>query len=206
MILVVFELSLCGDELHAGMGLEASSDVFDAYRISTEDFRNSAHAIVKNKNLVVRYREKYLPWDKAAPIVLGMVAFGLDLPFEKEDTIPVEQEKITTAEDDASKGGDDSSGRRWWLWPIPFRRVKTLEHAGSSSSNEELLAESESSSQNAHVDSTITSQNGGAAPQKQFIRTNVPTSEEIASLNLQEGQNVVTFSFSTRVLGTQQVF
>lgn len=40
---------------------------------------------------------------------------------------------------------------------------------------------------------------------KQVLRTNIPTTEETESLNLREGQNVVTFIFSTRVLGVQKV-
>jgi phosphatidate phosphatase LPIN len=32
-----------------------------------------------------------------------------------------------------------------------------------------------------------------------------PTSEELASLDLREGRNVVTFTFSTAMLGIQQV-
>uniref|UniRef100_A0A0D9WHD8 LNS2/PITP domain-containing protein n=1 Tax=Leersia perrieri TaxID=77586 RepID=A0A0D9WHD8_9ORYZ len=43
------------------------------------------------------------------------------------------------------------------------------------------------------------------SPRKQFVRTLIPTSEQVASLNLKEGQNIITFSFSTRVLGRQQV-
>ncbi|XP_061343613.1 phosphatidate phosphatase PAH2-like isoform X2 [Gastrolobium bilobum] len=37
------------------------------------------------------------------------------------------------------------------------------------------------------------------------VRANTPTSEQLASLNLKEGRNTVTFSFSTPMLGKQQV-
>ena len=37
------------------------------------------------------------------------------------------------------------------------------------------------------------------------VRANTPTSEQLSSLNLKEGRNTVTFSFSTAMLGTQQV-
>ncbi|KAI7731085.1 hypothetical protein M8C21_001264, partial [Ambrosia artemisiifolia] len=40
---------------------------------------------------------------------------------------------------------------------------------------------------------------------KKHIRTLTPTSEQLASLNLAEGQNIITFTFSTAVLGTQKV-
>lgn len=40
---------------------------------------------------------------------------------------------------------------------------------------------------------------------KKRIRVVYPTSEELASLNLKEGKNSVTFTFSTAMLGKQQV-
>ncbi|CAA2986419.1 Hypothetical predicted protein [Olea europaea subsp. europaea] len=40
---------------------------------------------------------------------------------------------------------------------------------------------------------------------KKKIRTLTPTSEQLASLNLKEGRNIVIFTFSTAMLGKQQV-
>lgn len=182
-----------------GTGLIAAAEVFEAHRISVADFTSSAPSIIKNQNLVIKFKERYLTWEKAAPLVLGTAVFGLDLPVEPKDTIPVELDYALKSRDDDH--GSSSSGRRWRLWPIPFRRVKTIEHTYSSSSNEEVFLDSESGSL---VEPTPTSSTPGS-PRKQFLRTNVPTNEQIASLNLKDGQNSVTFSFSTRVLGTQQV-
>lgn len=199
-----FEISLCGNELHAGMGLHAAAEAFDAHRVSAEEFEKSASSIIKNDNLIIRFGERYMSWEKAAPTVLGMAAFGIDLEVDPKDAIPVEQ-------DDSSRAGDDestptSSGRRWRLWPIPFRRVKTLEHSNSNSSNEEIFVDSESTLQNSQAEQSPRVQNGGNEPPKrQLVRTNVPTTEQIASLNLKEGQNMIAFTFSTRVLGTQKV-
>ncbi|XP_057423301.1 phosphatidate phosphatase PAH1 [Lotus japonicus] len=194
-----FEISLCGHELKVGMGSVAAAEVFEAHRISAVDFTSSAPSIIKNQNLVIKFKDKYLTWDKAAPIVLGLAAFGLDLPVEPKDTIPMEQDYALKSRDDDL--GSSSSGRRWRLWPIPFRRVKTVEHTNSNSSNEEVFLDSECAS---FIEPSPTSSTPGS-PHKQFIRTNVPTNEQIASLNLKDGQNLVTFSFCTRVLGTQQV-
>ncbi|KAF7804522.1 phosphatidate phosphatase PAH1 [Senna tora] len=197
-----FEISLCGHELKAGMGLGAAAEAFEAHRISADEFKASSLSITKNENLIIKIKERYLPWEKAAPLVLGMAVFGLDLPVEPKDTIPVEQ-------DDALKSrgkdqGSASPGRRWRLWPIPFRKVKTLEHTSSNSSNEDVFVDSESGFQNSLGEPTPTS-SSHRSPRKQLIRTNVPTNDQIESLNLNEGQNLVTFSFSTRVLGEQQV-
>ncbi|CAN6576430.1 unnamed protein product [Malus baccata var. baccata] len=198
-----FEISLCGNELRPGMGVKAAAETFAAHRVSAENFITSATSILKNENLIVKYRERYFSWEKAAPAVLGMAVFSLDLSVEPENAIPVEQDgsEKQRHEDPGTPSGTPSTptGRRWRLWPIPFRRVKTLEHTDSNSSNEEEFVDSESSLQNSQVETTP------ELPQKQFVRTNVPTTEQIASLNLKEGQNMITFSFSTRVWGTQQV-
>ncbi|XP_057801403.1 phosphatidate phosphatase PAH1-like [Salvia miltiorrhiza] len=197
------EISLCGKLLHAGMGSSAAQDAFNAKRISLEEFKLSPASVVNNEDLIVRIQGKYLPWHKAAHVVLGMAAFGVDLPVEPHDAIPVEQEKPETKEDDSQLTPIPS--RRWRLWPIPFRRVKTLEHATSYSSNEEVYVDSDSGSQSQQAVMTPTARTASESPRKQFIRTNAPTTEQIASLNLKEGQNMVSFKFSTRVLGSQKV-
>ncbi|KHN22815.1 Transketolase, chloroplastic [Glycine soja] len=96
-----FEALLCGHELKVGMGLVAAA----------------------------KFRERYLLWKKAAPLVLGMIVFGLDLPIEPKDTIPVGLDDAVKAKNGAPRPA--SSGRRWRLWPMPFRRVKTIDHTDS---------------------------------------------------------------------------
>ncbi|KAG2402638.1 Phosphatidate phosphatase [Vigna angularis] len=194
-----FEISLCGHELKLGMGSVAAAEVFEAHRISSVDFTSSAPSIIKNPNLIIKFKERYMTWEKASPLVLGMAVYGLDLPVEPKDTVPVEQDQALKSRDNDL--GSSSAGRRWRLWPIPFRKVKTFDHTNSNTSNEEVFLDSESGS---FADQTPTSSTQGS-PGKQFLRTNVPTNDQIASLNLKDGQNLVTFSFSTRVLGTQQV-
>ncbi|CAO2824184.1 unnamed protein product [Amaranthus hypochondriacus] len=202
------EISLCRHLLRPGMGLAAADEAFNAHRLSEDDFRSTALSLIKNENLIIRYNGKYLPWEQAAPIVLGMAAFGVKLPIESDDAIPVEQEVTSNAE---LPDSGSASGRRWRLWPIPFRRVKTLPRSTSNTS-EEVFVDSESVSRSPSINLTPTSESGtprsatsSKSPLKKIVRTNIPTNEQISSLNLKEGQNDVTFSFSTRVLGLQQV-
>lgn len=202
------EISLSRHLLRPGMGLSAADEAFNAHRLSQEEFRSKASSVMKNENLVIRYKGKYLPWDQAAPIVLGLAAFGSNFSIEFKDAIPVEQEVTSTL------GVHDSgspSGRRWRLWAIPFRRVKTLERS-TSNTTEDIFVDSESNSRSPSIDRTPMSQSGtprsatsSKSAHKKIVRTNIPTNEQISSLNLKEGQNDVTFSFSTRVLGLQQV-
>lgn len=199
---VGFEVSLCGHELKAGIGLVEAAKAFEAHRISADEFKVSAPSIIKNENLIIKIDDRYLPWEKAASHVLGKAVFGLDLPVESKDTIPVEQDDVLKSRDDDP--GSAGSGRKWRLWP-PFRKVKTLEHTNSNSSNEDVFVDSESALQNSLGESSP-SAGSNRSPRKQSVRTNLPTNDQIASLNLNEGQNRITFTFSTRVLGKQQVW
>ncbi|KAK9169212.1 hypothetical protein Syun_001352 [Stephania yunnanensis] len=199
-----FEISLCGNLLHCGMGLDHANEAFDAHRISEDEFKTSAFTIVKNEILVVRYKSRFYQWEKAAPIILGKAAFDLDLPIEVDDAISV-QEDVASNLIVETPALTPASGRRWRLWPIPFRRVKTLQHTNSTASNEDIFVDSESAFQSSELQEPSTPHAGNESPHKQLMRTNVPTTEQVASLNLKDGQNMITFSFSTRVLGTQQV-
>lgn len=193
---VGFEISLCGNLLSAGMGSREAAEVFDAHQIFEDVYKISPASIIKNENLVVRLQNKYLTWEKAAPIVLGMATYGLDLPVEQSDCIRVEQDEILKHGEGESALPSTPSGRRWRLWSLPFRRVKTLEHTASNLNTEEVVANVEQA-----VSTTPTSSVVNESPHKQLLRTNVPTSEEIASLNLKEGKNMVNFIFSAGVLG-----
>ncbi|XP_055809270.1 phosphatidate phosphatase PAH1-like isoform X2 [Solanum dulcamara] len=199
------EISLCGNLLHAGMGSSAAREAFDANRVSEEEFRSSAESIIKNENLVVRIRGNYILWDRAAPIILGMAECDMELPVECADVIPVEMEETSKSGEDDSGISSVPSGRRWTLCPNPFRRVKTLEKSNCNSSDEEVFVDSESSSTYQPIEQIAITQGGKESPREQLVRTNIPTSSQITSLNLKEGQNMVTFIFSTRVLGEQKV-
>lgn len=198
-----FEISLCGNLLSPGMGRSSAEEAFDDHRISEEEFRKSGPSIIKDANLIIRLEERYFLWDKVAHIIVGKAVFGSHFSVEPKDSIPVEHKETTNTRDDAGPISPTYS-RRWRLWSMPFRRAKSLQHSDSNSSNEELFVDSESGLQNANAEQ-ISNANSNQSPRKQFLQTNIPTTEQIASLNLKEGQNKIAFSFSTRVLGKQEV-
>lgn len=197
-----FEISLCGNMLHPGMGCNSAEEAFEAHRISEEEFKASGPSIIKNGNLIVRFEGKYLPWDRVAHIILGKAVFGPKFSVEPKESILVEHEDTLKCREE-THGASPSVTHRWRLWPIPFRRAKSLQHSNSNVS-EELFVDSESVLQSPTAEQS-SHDNTNQSPRKQFIRTNIPTNEQIASLNLKEGQNMIAFSFSTRVLGKQQV-
>lgn len=95
-----------------------------------------------------------------------------------------------------------SPGGSWRLWPF-FRRSrpgKAIQPviSGTKSSDTEVASDSiNDRGGNRDVCKTNMA--------KKKIKVLTPTSEQLASLNLKEGKNSVTFTFSTAMLGKQQV-
>ncbi|KAL6841306.1 hypothetical protein ACP4OV_028824 [Aristida adscensionis] len=192
------EISLCGNMLRPGMGKESAEEVFQQHLVHEEDFKSSGPSIMKNVNLIVKIDNKYFSWSKVSHVVLGKAVFGANFCMDSVDAIPVEHQE-TPREDSL---GMSPSSRRWRLWPIPFRISRSLQRSNSDSS-EDIFLDTETVL--SPMDEQAPENNKTQSPRKQFVRTLIPTSEQVASLNLKEGQNMVTFSFSTRVLGKQQV-
>ncbi|XP_076925470.1 phosphatidate phosphatase PAH2-like isoform X1 [Bidens hawaiensis] len=111
----------------------------------------------------------------------------------------------------ASGGPPDIGGSgRWRLWP--FRRLgsKNLSENTKTDSDVDAVAETKVDTvAEAKVDAVAKTnvEKEWSPPKcnKMHVRSLIPTPEQLASLNLSEGQNTVTFTFSTSVLGTQKV-
>lgn len=185
------------------MGRVSAKETFDAHKVSEDEFKTSGRFIVNNGNLILRYKEMYFPWDKVANLVVGKAVYGSGFSCDITDQIPVDLKDMESTREDVQEASLSSSySRRWRLWPIPFRRTRTLPLTNNDSSNEDTFVITEPARQNPLVE-PISDTN--ASPCKQHLHTYIPTTEQIAYLNLKEGQNMVAFSFSTRVLGKQQV-
>lgn len=147
-----------------------------------EKFASLGPSILENDKLIVKIGGCYFPWDAAAPIILGVVSFGTTQVFEPKGMIAVDRNE---------KPGDvlaQGSGS-WKLWPFSLRRSKNDTEVSSSRD----VAEPEEKQEKSPI------------PVKKTVRALTPTSEQLASLNLKEGMNSVTFTFSTNIVGTQQV-
>ncbi|XP_011030124.1 PREDICTED: phosphatidate phosphatase PAH2-like isoform X2 [Populus euphratica] len=116
--------------------------------------------------------------------------------------------EIQSAKEHSNIEGDSSkvivaSGGSWRIWPFSFKRSRSRkipQHA----LNDTRSSDSENVSDcNLHTDKDYSVINPKVT--KKMVRANTPTSEQLASLNLKEGRNVVTFTFSTAMLGKQQV-
>ncbi|KAK8347449.1 hypothetical protein V6Z11_A06G018300 [Gossypium hirsutum] len=194
------EISLCKHLLYEGMGAEAACEVFDAEKLDRKKISSLGAAVVKNDKLVVRIGGHYFPWDEAAPIILGMVAFGSEKIFEPKGMIPVDRVE-KSIEGDPSK--DVSRSGSWRLWPFSLKRSRSrkavqLAPADTRDLDAEIAAE---------VTAAIDDDKNllKSKQMKKMIRAITPTSEQLASLNLKDGMNHITFTFSTPMLGKQQV-
>ncbi|KAJ1696710.1 hypothetical protein LUZ63_005222 [Rhynchospora breviuscula] len=182
----LIELSLCKHMLSEGMGEEAARQAFDSQQLTLEKFRELGPLnLIKNDKLVVRIGSHYFPYEAAAPVVLGMASFG-----EQAKELLNLKGMIRVEQIDPTKSIVRAAGS-WRLWPFGFKRSKTITtYSVTRDGLDNNLEECEGV--NANIG-------------RKKVRSLVPTSEEIASIHLKEGRNVVTFTFSTPVLGKQQV-
>ncbi|KAF3964078.1 hypothetical protein CMV_011598 [Castanea mollissima] len=96
-----------------------------------------------------------------------------------------------------------SPGGSWRIWPFSLRRSKSR-NGMQPAPNDARVSGAENASE------STTWRDGDKnvlKPKvvKRMLRALTPTSEQLASLNLKDGKNTVTFTFSTAMLGKQQV-
>ncbi|XP_032399184.1 phosphatidate phosphatase LPIN1 isoform X1 [Etheostoma spectabile] len=191
-------ISLCGG---LNDNREITKEQFHEKIISYQQFSENP-SIIDDPNLVVKIGSKYYNWSSAAPLMLAMQAFQKPLPKAAVENIM--KEKMP------KKGG------RWWFsWRGRNSSTKSDsvsergacgydEQAGkissrhkeeSSSSDEDHRAAKQSSA-------AIQSEPGltpGGVTYKKTLRL---TSEQLLSLQLQDGPNDVVFSVTTQYQGT----
>ncbi|KAJ9672638.1 hypothetical protein PVL29_026029 [Vitis rotundifolia] len=137
--------------------------------------------------------------DAAAPIVLGLLSLGKEQILELKGMIAIDQVEKTL------EGGPSkaivASGGSWRLWP--FRRSRAIPSIQPVINNTTQSDAENASEMTAGIDGN----NNVCKPKltKKKVRVITPRSEQLASLNLKEGRNTITFTFSTAMLGEQQV-
>ncbi|XP_067337141.1 phosphatidate phosphatase LPIN1 isoform X4 [Channa argus] len=189
-------MSLCGGLTD---NREITREQFHEKIISYQQFAENP-SIIDDPNLVIKIGSKYYNWSTAAPLMLAMQAFQKPLPKAAVESIM--KEKMP------KKGG------RWWFsWRGRNSTSKSdslsecsacgsAEQAGeitsrhkeeSSSSDEEHRAANQNCPA---IQSELTS---GGVSYKKTLRL---TSEQLLSLQLQDGPNDVVFSVTTQYQGT----
>ncbi|XP_054474043.1 phosphatidate phosphatase LPIN1-like [Anoplopoma fimbria] len=191
-------ISLCGG---LNDNREITQEQFHEKIISYQQFSENP-SIIDDPNLVVKIGSKYYNWSSAAPLMLAMQAFQKPLPKAAVENIM--KEKMP------KKGG------RWWFsWRGRNSSTKSdsvsergsggyAEQDGTMSSRHKEESSSSDEDHEAAMQGspTIQSEPGlilGGVSYKKTLRL---TSEQLLSLQLQDGPNDVVFSVTTQYQGT----
>lgn len=96
-----------------------------------------------------------------------------------------------------------SPGGNWRIWPFSLRKSGSINAMLPTPSDAKDTTFGNTSENTIRTDAN----KNELKPKfmKKNVRENTPTSEQVALLNLKEGRNIVTFTFSTAMLGKQQV-
>jgi len=201
--------SLCG-------GLSDSTITpgqFEEHLLTYDQFlekvsNSAAHGVLSDPNLVIRVHEKYLSWDKAAPILLSLLLYKQPLPSDivgkiikdgLDVNINISPEDIAKSKADDDTVTKASSWFGWWgannrthaSEIIKKEGIKTIVEGEELKKIETIT---ESSPEFDSLDSLIDG--------KKFRKSLRLTSEQIEELNLEPGMNEVQFSVTTAFQGT----
>ncbi|KAL5705765.1 phosphatidate phosphatase [Ranunculus cassubicifolius] len=196
----LFEISRCKHELYEGMGADAAALAFDTKKEDLENCTSLPSQLMTNDDLIVRVGGRYFPWEAIASCILKMLVLGNDQSFEPEGMIDVERVENSIEGEplriEAPSGGS-------WFWPFGRRRsiATTPAQPIPDGTSDSSVVNSSESFTDAKRDDTPPI----VKVAKKKVKSIVPTSEQLAALNLKEGRNVITFTFSTAMLGKQQV-
>ncbi|KAK9531674.1 hypothetical protein VZT92_011084 [Zoarces viviparus] len=191
-------ISLCGG---LNDNREITKEHFHEKIISYQQFSENP-SIIDDPNLVVKIGSKYYNWSSAAPLMLAMQAFQKPLPKAAVENIM--KEKMP------KKGG------RWWFsWRGRNSGSKSdsvsergacgyAEQAGKMSSRHKDESSSSDEDRGDAMQSSPTTQSEpgltlGGVSYKKTLRL---TSEQLMSLQLQDGPNDAVFSVTTQYQGT----
>ncbi|WIA29421.1 hypothetical protein OEZ86_011924 [Tetradesmus obliquus] len=127
-----FQLSLCGSLLRADMPAGEAQQVFETQRLSAEAWEERGVSLVAHPDLVVKIGGSLYSWQVAAPMVVGMLAFGGRWEhltgLDPQGIFPI---KLA---DDHSSAAKKAVASSWRLWPFTGWR----DAASSSSMNKQL--------------------------------------------------------------------
>ncbi|DBB18003.1 TPA: hypothetical protein ACH3X3_003000 [Trebouxia sp. C0006] len=217
-----FEISLCGPHVTPALSPEEAYEVFQTHKVSEAQFAEQGPLLISKAGLMCRLGDRVYPWQEAAPVVMGVLAFGGDwqhfLPAEGGLPVAVPSVEAQHPQQDARKAKvAKSSSWRVWLgsWRSSSTGVGRNGKPGSGSLDAAVAAaaaathprspaaqqlalealESGLSPQAASmVSELVASQQGRPPPGRR--RAFVPSPAQLKALPLQYGQNTIDFTFA----------
>jgi len=188
--------SLCGGLAGAAI----SPEQFEADLLTYPQFVSQVVAgasnAVTHPSLVIRMYEKYLSWEQAAPILLSLLLFRKPLPQETVREMIKDCLDVNIALPPPEEMSSSQKPASWleWLTRTPKQEVSddTPAHVQSIQPRKRLETESSTTStQDSH---------------KNYQKSLRLSSEMLAKMRLNPGQNEVQFSVTTAFQGTSRCF
>lgn len=185
---------------------QSSIDIPRSPEITKEDNGRKAKSL---PNMWCRFNEAvldnhedsefYSPVNKFRPSNWDLVREDASriIKAKLEKELPQNADKLEDLKDGGIASGGDGAGGSWSLWP--FRRM------GSRNVSPKEQDIKKDSDVDIVPDTEVEKEASSPSTTNKHTRSLTPTPEQLASLNLSEGKNTVTFTFSTSVLGPQKV-
>jgi len=211
--------SMCG-----GLGdASITPEQFEAHHLTYPQFLEKltgGSSVVNDANLVIRVHEKYLSWEKAAPILLSVMLFKQPLPSEVVGEITKDglDVNINISGEEAAKNKEENESSRktssWFGWFGGGPRVEDIKKEVPDKAAEEVVdfkaqaneEENPSTPRKARHDvennSTSSEDSDGMSESKRFRKTLRLSSEMLAEMRLKRGSNEIEFSVTTAFQGT----
>ncbi|XP_077366964.1 phosphatidate phosphatase LPIN1 isoform X1 [Festucalex cinctus] len=212
-------ISLCGGLTD---NKEIGKEQFHAKIISYQQFAQNP-SVIDDPNLVVKIGSKYYNWSTAAPIMLAMQAFHKPLPKYTCLSIICSAFQFllwrvtdllgygSAAVENIMKEKMPKKGGRWWFsWrgrnsksdSVTERGVSGPAEVGSLASRHKEEESSSSDEDHRAAKQSSAGVQSEAAANVTYKKTLRLTSEQLMSLQLQDGANDVVFSVTTQYQGT----
>ncbi|KAK4531590.1 hypothetical protein CCYA_CCYA08G2447 [Cyanidiococcus yangmingshanensis] len=187
-------LSLCGHLITSQMTAEQIHDLFEANRISLDYFQNHVN-ILHHPDLLVRIHDQLYPYRVAAPLLVGLLAFGTMLEAKAVDRQTLAPKarppraRFTWFGLRSSQLEDASNEPLQLGEPLtePAANLQTTKESRVSTMNEA----------NPHLLSLH---------RPRYMRKSLyPSSAQLAQLGLRPGANLITFTVHSRLQGMQRL-
>lgn len=200
-------LSVCGELRNGKVSLES----FIQSMVTFDDLCNNP-AILSDPKLVIRINDRYYNWQIAAPMLMSHVVFQRPL---RQDTC---QSLVKQHMPKKEKRRSYRNMYYWFSWRAEekssdeenedIKKDKPRPRVHSSSTRKQMSApemereEDDIENRERKISECISGNESDAFPKGNYRKVTRLSSEQIASLNLREGANSVTFSVTTKYQGT----
>ncbi len=194
------ELSLCAHLIYSHNDKDEIARAFLENKVSYEEYSADPVAVLHNPNLLIRFDNKLFEWKSAAPLMVALLAYKRPLPNR------VVMQLLTPP---GKKRVAPAGIKKTSLSPTLQPEKLPLLAKSEPRSNPETPKTKPMETLHVMIDEfnlneSQTIESKGKL-EVDFPRTNVPTSDQLKELHLNEGVNDIEFVVTSRFQGKQSV-